>query len=759
MQTLVFIRIKNLGTQISRRLFRYLFRVPIEYISTIGGTQKPASNYIAEISDQIIEGIEGDEKKALEVAKWLAENITNIRASESGTEIVLREKRGLCGARARIFTEMLMHQGIEARVFGLYNKGMRHSVAQVCLQNKWCFVDTMWGAIFRGQNGELLNFSEMLSDPELAIKGMEVLGGTADYVKKLNGQELKPFDHIAKLKDLYSLDRLQKAKTYGYLYDSETPITYYPNVDLKVLNKSAKIHIYGNDNEFLNTATQLVDSPLPNFFGSPNKFIMHQWTFNNTEPNKPFFIHIQFSKIPKLPLQLFLDVSGAKVATDNSIILDRKIKNNSWKILFEPENKIVSLKLFSKFEKWAHKVTIESISIDYENEEDRFSKTVNDSAYDHSDKDTLLTYLLEECSITKVVQSGKFSVYEKRPHNWSWVFHGNAAIFAYRATGDIRFLRWIIDTFEVISKNRDLDLGRVDDLRKRKYASWGSYVKDRKTGGLAWVNEVCTAGCIGLPASLAAVEVISDNNLQQEFGDRIDKILQCCEQIADEFREDLYDIDGKDQSYYIMPHDGAPEPFAHTAPFAAMLAALYKATGNEEYFHTANKLANFFKTSIRKDRKGLWSWPYRPKLEDTPIIGEYYFKARVTLMFPIHAYSLGLFFDEEDMINFTNTFLEAICRSKEEVYTRVSQEHGELLDDDLLQRYIIRGKVNTIAHLSGYYPLSAINPEVGNRIDQIVATWTNIFPKSWFSVPSSVEAYAIRLDPKKAMNIEKIKCN
>ena len=78
----------------------------------------------------------------------------------------------------------------------------------------------------------------------------------------------------------------------------------------------------------------------------------------------------------------------------------------------------------------------------------------------------------------------------------------------------------VAEMFEEMARFRDCETGRIDEYRKRQYRSWGSQVKDRRVGGTVWVNEVCTGGCMALPAALFAVEVQADPSLQAEFGEK-----------------------------------------------------------------------------------------------------------------------------------------------------------------------------------------------------------------------------------------------
>jgi hypothetical protein len=732
------------------------------------GVSNRGADELDRLADRIVAGASDAESRALAIARWIAENVTNKRPNSTGVEAVAREGRGFCGGRARLFVELANRAGLEAQVYGMYNRGLRHTVAQVRLDGKWRFVDPMYGAVFR-RDGALLSFDEAREESDRAPEFIQVLGGTADTDGLDDQGREKPLDHIAKVHTLYAPGKLANARSNGFLYGEE-PVVHFPVVDLADSQLPMSVADSSADGKaFTKAAARTFGTPLPDFIGATNRKVVWSWRFQGADPNKPVAIDLTFKRLPKQPLRLSVRASNADVVYGGETIVGGPNSARSWRIVVVPGDSAPVVDLAADFEGWNHAVKIERVEV-------RTGGTVSDLAAEtpateeaapvrdgaasaegirpEADADALYAYL-EGCGIAQTVRNGAFHEYKKRPGGWAWVYHGTAAIFAYRATGDIRYLRWIAEIFEVMANSRDCHLDRIDAYRGRACRSWGAQVKDRNAGGMCWVNEVCTAGTMALPAALFAAEVQADPGLHDEFGAIAARFAEVCREVADEFEADRVDLPDRPESYFVMPHDGGPEPLAHAAPFAAMLVALYRAAGRDGDYRTAERLANYFRAAIREEDGGVWSWPYRPTPDAMHGPGEYFFKARVTLIFPIHAFALGLLFDRSDLEKFADTVLAAVCRSDGRLYTTVSRENGKALIGAEYARFEEKGRLGSLAQAIGFYPLAGVKPSVANRLSGLMTDYSGLFPKGWFSTPSSIEAYAFELDPDAALNIRK----
>lgn len=701
--------------------------------------------------ESFLGGVEHVEEKALRLANWTTVEIENGEASGSGVRHTFRDRKGMCGGRARLFASLAERAGLEARVFAIHSSGLRHTAAQFKVGNQWCFVDPMYGAVFR-MGDRLLSFEEMRSDPEAAVSGREIL----NYLPSPQGDTHR----IAKLKSLYSPNNIRRVRTCGFLYDEKLQ-TYYLNVDLA--RNALPIYLgveNGSSREFMRSASRLLGAPLPTAIGATNRKIGHEWTFINAMPGATYVLTLSFQKKPKEPLEIDASCEGGLLLEGAAVSLGRNTKLDTWTLVAQATQSTFSVQLVPRFKRWAHFVEIGSISL-AQQDRTAAAEIANKAGDQSSSKlvreknppssSALLRYLNNDCGVTNAVRDKTFARYEKRPMNWAWIFHGSAAIFAFRATKDVAYLRWIAEIFTEMLRYRDCETLRIDQYRGRYYKSWGAHVKDRKAGGTAWVNEMCTAGGMVLPAALFAAEVLAEPALCPELGETAREFVSACADVVQEFEEDVRGVPGAEQSYFVMPHDGAPEPLAHAAPFAATLVALFRATGHKPYLDLATRLHNYFRASITTEKSGAWSWPYRPVPGKMTGPGEFFFKARVTLLFPIHAFAFGLLFDDEDIQNFATTFLTAVARDDGKVYSTVSSINGKVIDERELSRFRDKKRLGSLAQIAGYYPLTYSNPEVGIRIEKFMADNKELFPRGWFSTASSVEAYAFRLGPRAAM--------
>jgi hypothetical protein len=243
-----------------------------------------------------------------------------------------------------------------------------------------------------------------------------------------------------------------------------------------------------------------------------------------------------------------------------------------------------------------------------------------------------------------------------------------------------------------------------------------------------------------LPATLFAYEILRDNNLPDKYGEIAQRYIQASSEAFEEFEDDFHLVPNTNMGYLVMPHDGAPEPLSHASPYGATAAVLYKLTGKERYLDRAEQIANYFRASWQIDNDGSFSWPYRP-IPDGKMAGdgEFFFKGRVTIMFPLIAYDLGIIFSKEEMQGLALTFTKNIYRGNNEFNTTVSKYNGRLVDQAEIEK---RG--TSIHSIAGWIGLSVVDKSIKAIIDNAMVERRDIFPQGWFGPPACVNAYACR---------------
>ena len=716
---------------------------------------------------RLIADAAGDEERALRLAQWTAENITNQVPAGKGPRATFEERRGFCGARARLYVEMASCAGLTAAVFSMFDPGMRHTVVQVQLDGRWCFLDPMYGVVFRC-DGELLGFEEIRADPEAAVEGIVIIGGTADKVRHPDGTQ-EPVDHVAKAQSIYSLENLRRVRSFGFLFD-EQPVKFYPAVRFSDDNTSIAVDASREHAKvFSRAAAKTFGCHLPNALGATNKKVQHIWTLQDTERGRLYHLTFSISEVSGAGVDVSCVAWGGHVLSGARCRFAAKMRRTEWKISLVANTTEVRLRISSPQRcGWGDALIIDGIAVEA-GEQVAESGAASQAPATEAGKnlaglatryrralleppraETLLDYLENKSSLACSLRDGTFYPYEGRPGNWAWLGQGFAAIYAFRVTGDHRFLQWIAKTAEGFARYRDCETGAVDDYRRRQYRSWGAKVRSVKDGGSPWVNEVCTGAGMVLPTALMIWEARRSSDMPPDLLERLEPLLRTCVDVVDEFMEDL--VDSPAGAHFVMPHDGKPEPLAHAAPFAALVTVLHAVTGEPRYLDIAKKLKKYFRSAMTVEADGSWSWPYRPTPKEIKGAGEFFFKARVSLYFPLVAHSVGLLFDRDDMTQLARTFNCAVLRDDGYLYPTVSSVQTTPVDDDLLPKYQAKNRLSSLRAVAGFYPLAAFDPEVADKIDQVQQTYPEIFDATLSNPLSAPDLYALRLDVTRAVN-------
>lgn len=728
----------------------------------------PSLTELQEFVQSFLKGVAEEEQKYLKLAAWCAEKVTNEAASQPGTLAVLKERRGVAGARIRLYIDLIKAADGMARLFAMYTPGARHTVAHVRLNKKEVFVDPILGCVCRIE-GTLKSFEEMHGNPEKAADGIELLTLNSDVaVIDDPSQDLR----VGRIRRLYCANQLEMTRSFGFLHD-ENPHPFHMRFDLSRLWYFPRYHSKDPMKiNFIESADQF-GIAIPNFFGATDKRPSHHWEFENADLNDEYAIVYNLIGLRgKVTIEACSDSAEFQ---DSSRITIREgdgqdKKPVEWRLHFRPLEKNVSIKIESKFQKGSYCATIAELRLERVGgpllDRDLPTYGVDDIILEcngnlpintirvvpPSDPDRIKKYLINGSFLSIMLRDKAFHPWPQRPYNFTWISDALAAIYAHRVTGDPFFLDWIINTFDQILSFRDCETGAVDDFRKRAMNSWGSYITLHMHGcRKGWVNEVCTAACMVMPVLVFCHDVKNNPVIGSKYRETAVRFLPICQAILEEYSAEIHYDEASDGAYLVMPHDGEPEPTAHAAPYAASLVALYACTGEDWHLDLAKKFANYFRASISVDDKGVWSWPYRPTPGHIKGPGALYFKARVSLIFPIVANSLGYLFSDEDMAKFAETFSTYVLTENGTIYTTISNHERTVVDGQVMLDYAYKYMSGSLRQIIGYYPLALFDPEVGERIERYVAQNEIIFDKDFMSMPLGVESYAIRLDHKKAL--------
>jgi hypothetical protein len=334
---------------------------------------------------------------------------------------------------------------------------------------------------------------------------------------------------------------------------------------------------------------------------------------------------------------------------------------------------------------------------------------------------------------------------------WPWSYTARASTIAFGATGDLRFAEEVLSAFEEIAKLRDSEEGTHDTLRGRVLQAWGgTYAAERAlrkryiergivtapiTQG-TWTCNVVTNGRICYPVAMLCRQMLKRTDLPDSLLDRILRCIKIVRAAVDEFMPEFVPINGDAGYFSRWVEPNLREPLNHQNSFGLTLINLAELTGVSHYREVAEKLARYFKASIRRDSNGAYVWGYRGLdreyskghlIED---VGH----AHLNVHFAKEAFDEGIVFTSEDMEGFVTTFLTNIYRGNNTFIASLSPAREKM-----------PMKAHHPGHIAGWILLSDIDPRIRDVIERAVAYRADMYPDGWFSGPVTPIAYAYRI--------------
>ena len=319
------------------------------------------------------------------------------------------------------------------------------------------------------------------------------------------------------------------------------------------------------------------------------------------------------------------------------------------------------------------------------------------------------------------------------PYAWAWGYLATASCFAFRATGDERFLDLIVESYEEILANRDdLSIESAQIHGVPVQPSWG--IMREKNGEMQYMYIVTHAGRIGFPVLLFCEIVQTNPSLHDKYLHISEMFLESVIETMNAFDSSFVTDEESEGGYYVSPLRDMIEPINHSHAAGATLVMLYELTGDEAHLEKVVKLANYFRSCIVEEDNGSYVWGYRPQPEDRMRCeGEWSWKGAITIIFPIVVYEKGLAFTSADMQAFANTFLKNISPS-EDIFNQTiySTDH----------KPTSKTRYDTA---TGWNLLNTINPSVQGALEDVMIKRTDLFPGGWFQNAATAQAYCYKL--------------
>lgn len=321
-----------------------------------------------------------------------------------------------------------------------------------------------------------------------------------------------------------------------------------------------------------------------------------------------------------------------------------------------------------------------------------------------------------------------------RYYAWSWGYWGRAAVNAFNVFQEERYITLVAEVYEKLLEERDDYLGLVDDIRGRVVKSWGLPSPDGKIRS----NEVTSTGLILLPVC----DLLLGNSAQVLPSMVRDRFLESLIEGAKEFSSELQYEDTVRGGYFRDPFGGAVEALNHSHIFGAALAKIYQLTQLASIRTEVEAIARYFLASCTLEENDSYSWPYAPlpgqlKHEHRPmrrggggfrhdIGGEAFYKAAVTIEFPVAAYDASLAFSRVDMERIADSFAKNVFLPEDDFNVYVSPRKirpGE----DFAIKYRSQYMFMVCAGL-----LDEIRPSLRYDVIRMLGRRPDWFPEGWF---------------------------
>jgi len=316
---------------------------------------------------ELTKNIKDNEKKCINIAKWIAENICNHGSCDDkvveckNTLDWFIYRNGICGAKSRLFVEMCRIANIKARVFNLYNfgcVGCGHTVAQAYYNNNWHYFDPTYAGYFKA-NGNILSWKEIYDKPDNAISHMVVFSGTCDididYGNKI--------DNKKRMKLNYTPKNIKSADTGFFRSDI---IWLTAKVDLKKI----PIKIGSINNNFSDVTkdgiNQKVSEQLGVSLGTGTDMFHTKWKMYNAKVGKKYAITYHIYRANQSDLRFYAKGKNVEILSGSTYITTKKHLNglkDQWKIVFISNSKSVEIDIAYDFREQHKLLFVDMIEI------------------------------------------------------------------------------------------------------------------------------------------------------------------------------------------------------------------------------------------------------------------------------------------------------------------------------------------------------------------------------------------------------------
>lgn len=324
---------------------------------------------------------------------------------------------------------------------------------------------------------------------------------------------------------------------------------------------------------------------------------------------------------------------------------------------------------------------------------------------------------------------------EKYPGNhmaWLWAYLENAAVIAFEATGEQRFVEQALRCSRYVYARTDKALGiEKDGMGRDDLRGWSFWHPGKGVG-----REPTTAGRLIAPMlrlAIAAKNSELPEPVQKEIAADAKKGIEILRTYL------RYQVVEGRKRYFKYVFTGDQDAFNHMAAFSLAAAYAYKLTGAPDLRDFAVGFRAYFLAHVRKGDNWAYSWDYQITDNPDERHSTLLWKAAITTSAFVGMQDAGIHLNREDQVGLALAFLRNLMGDNYTVYSRVSAGS----DNFPLTGYnLYLSDQTNIQNFTLYMLLDRWVPKVRKTVLDAVSFRPDLFSEGLLAFPSSAVAYA-----------------
>jgi hypothetical protein len=318
-------------------------------------------------------------------------------------------------------------------------------------------------------------------------------------------------------------------------------------------------------------------------------------------------------------------------------------------------------------------------------------------------------------------------------YGWQLSYLLEAALEAYEASGQERFLVLVRDaTLEVLS-HRDDAVGLEDEHRGRVLRAWGT---DHLLDDGGYTNVVTHAGRIAAPMARYAWNVAREPSLGDEHTEAAAHLAEAAGEAVLEFDDELRTSEEDGYGYYWRVTHDMVDALNHQTSVAEAFLYLAEVSEDPVFAERLEQLDGFVRWAMYRKDDGTVGWQYAPAPPDRhgnrpePV-----WKGQITIRYLVQSARLDGGFTDDDLADVAESVRRNVLRSEDEINAKIAEEFEPLEDHPHW--------LAELPQLVPYLVLGRADPELEAQLVDLVADRKDL--GGWFAEPTMLAAYASRL--------------